>query len=119
MRKEINLATGEVVELPDLPPSPLIPETPEQTILRLESVLDKYIDEQAKSFRYESIRTMVTYENDPNPKFHAEGKGAKEFRSQCYSLALMIINEVNQGRPTPSEEELLSEMPKLVDFVIY
>ena len=119
MRYEINLENGEVIEFPDLPPSPIIPETPEQTVARLERALDSYIDEQAKSFRYESIRTMVTYIGDPNPKFNAEGIGALDFRSQCYTLALMIINEVNQGRVIPSEEELISEMPKLADFVKY
>ena len=95
------------------------PETSEQIIARLERAVDKYIDDQAKSYRYESIRTMVTYVNDPNSQFAAEGVGALEFRSRCYTLALMIINEVNQGRPVPTESELIAEMPLLSDFIVY
>lgn len=95
------------------------PETPEQIVARLERALDTYIDSQAQSYRYESIRTMVTYIGDPNAQFNAEGVAALEFRSRCYTLALMIISEVNQGRPVPTEEELIAEMPKLADFVIY
>lgn len=118
MRKEVNLITGEAIELPD---NDIIktPETPEQTIVRLEAYLDTYIDQQAQSYRYESIRTMVTYVGDPNSQFNAEGVGALEFRSRCYTIALMIISEVNQGSPVPTEEGLIAEMPKLVDFVVY
>lgn len=95
------------------------PETPEQTLARLESSIDHYLDEQANLYRYESIRTMVTYAGDPNSQFNAEGVGALEFRSRCYTLALMIINEVNQGRPVPTESELIAEMPLLSDFIVY
>jgi predicted RNase H-like HicB family nuclease len=94
-------------------------ESPEEIVARLESALDTYIDEQAQSYRYESIRTMVTYVADPNPKFNAEGLGALEFRSACYTLAIEIIDEVNEGRPIPTEQELLAEMPNLEDFINY
>ena len=95
------------------------PETGEQIIARLESAIDRYLDEQANLYRYESIRTMVTYVGDPKSQFKAEGVGALNFRSNCYTLALMIISEVHQGRPVPTEEELIAEMPKLADFVVY
>lgn len=99
---------------------PDLAETPEQTISRLESEIDQYLDEQAKLFRYQSIRTMVTYENDPNPKFNAEGVGAKQFRSAVYTLGVNLIGEVQSGlRKVPTEEELLALMPKLDDFVTY
>ena len=101
-------------------PASLPSETAEQIIARLESAIDSYLDNEAKSFRYESIRTMVTYENDPNPKFNAEGVGAKVFRSAVYTLGVSLIGEVQSGlREVPTEEELLTLMPKLVDFVTY
>lgn len=96
------------------------PETPEQIIARLEGAIDIYLDAQANSYRYESIRTMVTYENDPNPKFHSEGVGAKAFRSAVYTLGVSLIDEVQSGfREVPTESELLALMPKLEDFVTY
>lgn len=95
-------------------------ESSEQIIKRLESLIDRYLDNQANTFRYESIRTMVTYENDPNPKFTAEGVGAKVFRSAVYTLGVSLIGEVQSGlREVPTEEELLALMPKLEDFVTY
>ena len=104
----------------DFVPEPPPPETNEQIITRLEGAIDRYLDEQAQSFRYESIRTMVTYENDPNPKFNAEGVGAKAFRSAVYTLGVSLIDEVQSGlREVPTEEELLALMPKLEDFVTY
>lgn len=95
-------------------------ESSEQIIKRLESSIDRYLDNQANAFRYESIRTMVTYENDPNPKFNTEGVGAKAFRSAVYTLGVNLIGEVQSGlREVPTEQELLALMPKLEDFVIY
>lgn len=98
----------------------IILETQEQIIARLEGAIDRYLDAQAQSFRYESIRTMVTYENDHNPKFNAEGVGAKVFRSAVYTLGGSLIDEVQSGlREVPTEAELLALMPKLDDFVTY
>ncbi len=90
------------------------PETPEQTIARLEATLDRYLDSVANSYRYESIRTMATYDGDPNPKFDAEGKAAKAWRSACYTRSVEIIDEVLSGqREVPSEDELIALMPKI------
>lgn len=100
--------------------NPNLTPTPEQIIARLEGVLDRYLDAQANTYRYETIRTMVTYENDPNPKFNAEGVGAKAFRSAVYTLGVSLISEVQSGlREVPTEAELLALLPKLEDFVIY
>lgn len=95
-------------------------ESSEEIIARLERTIDRYLDAQAQSFRYESIRTMVTYENDPNPKFNAEGVGAKAFRSAVYTLGVSLIDEVQSGlREVPTEAELLALIPKLEDFITY
>ena len=119
MRRIVNLETGEIELAEDVPVIEIV-ETSEQIIARLESAIDRYLDQQALSFRYESIRTMVTYENDPNPKFNAEGVGAKAFRSAVYTLGVSLIGEVQSGmREVPTEEELLAIMPKLEDFVTY
>ncbi len=113
MRKEYNLATGEVFELDDVIVAPVI-ETPEQTIARLEATLDRYLDSVANSYHYESIRTMVTYDGDPNPKFDAEGKAAKAWRSACYTRSTEIVDEVLSGqREVPTEDELIALMPQI------
>lgn len=104
-----SLVDGAVVKLP----VEIKPETPEQIIARLEGVIDRYLDAQANTYRYESIHTMVTYENDPNPKFHAEGLGAKQFRSAVYTLSESRVKMVK------TEDELLKLLPKLSEFVKY
>jgi len=111
-----SLVDGDVVKLPIV----IEPETPEQTIARLESALDRYLDSVAKNYRYESIRTMVTYDGDPNPKFDAEGKAAKAWRSACYTRSIEIMDEVLLGqREVPTEEELIDLMPLISDFLTY
>ena len=89
-------------------------ESTEQIIARLEFALDKHLDQVANSYRYDSIRTMVTYDGDPNPKFDYEGKAAKAWRSACYTRSIEIINEVqSEQRPIPTEAELIALMPEI------
>lgn len=96
------------------------PEMPEQTIARLEAALDSHLDSVANSYRYDSIRTMVTYDGDPHPKFDAEGKAAKAWRSACYALSIQIMDDVIAGnRPVPTEAELLAEMPAITEYLVY
>jgi hypothetical protein len=98
---------------------PLIePETPEQIIKRLESALDAHLDAVANSYRYESIRTMVTYALSTNPQFAAEGNAGLQFRDAVYSIGIEIIAEVQAGnREIPTESELIALMPKITDFL--
>lgn len=96
------------------------PETPEHTITRLEFALDRHIDAVANSYRYESIRTMVSYVGDPNPKFNAEGTGAFNWRSACYTLGIEIMEEVMNGqREIPTEQELIDLMPSIEQYIEY
>lgn len=96
------------------------PETTEQVIARLEGAIDRYLDEQAQTLRYESIRTIVTYDNDINPRFKAEGIAGKTLRSNCYTLGIEIMTNVLNGtREIPTEAELIDEMPKITDYLIY
>ena len=96
------------------------PETLEQTIARLEAALDRHLDSVANSYRYDSIRTMATYDGDPFPKFDAEGKAAKAWRSACYALSIEIMEDVLAGnRGVPTESELIAEMPLITDYLTY
>lgn len=119
MRLEYNVVTGEVTEHEDAEVI-VIPETNEQTIASLESVIDKYLDEQAKSLSYESIKTIVTYRDDPNPKFKAEGVAGLQLRSAVYTSSIQLIEDVINGiKAVPTEEELLASLPKITDYLVY
>jgi len=106
---------GKIVKPAPPPPEP---ETPEQTIARLEGVIDFHLDAVAQSYRYESIRTMVTYATSEHPTFGPEGRAAVKFRDECYSVGITILNQVKLGeRGIPSDAELISEMPEFTTFL--
>jgi hypothetical protein len=96
-----------------------IEETPEQIIARLERAIDNHLDTVAQSYRYESIRTMVTYATSEHPKFGPEGRAAVRFRDAVYGYGYDKIEactrEVDPD-PIPTEAELLTKLPSIQDF---
>ena len=94
-----------------------IAETPEQVIKRLESSLDRHLDAVANSYRYESIRTMVTYATSDHQTFGPEGRAAVKFRDAVYAYGIQVSEDVLAGlRPIPTEEELLAGVPLITDY---
>jgi hypothetical protein len=94
-------------------------ETPQQVIARLESALDRHLDTVANSYRYESIRTMVTYATSDHPTFGAEGKAAVKFRDAVYAYGIQVIADVQaEIREIPTETELIAELPPFESFLI-
>lgn len=84
----------------------------------LEAALDAHLDSVAQSYRYESIRTMVTYASSDHPKFGAEGRAAVKFRDACYAYGIQVIADVQDGkRGIPTEAELIAEMPTFESFL--
>lgn len=117
MRYETNLVTGEVTEHDDVEVV-IVPETPEQVIARLESALDIQLDKVANEYRYESIRTMVTYATSEHPIFGAEGRAAVAYRDAVYGYGIQCISDVMaQLRTIPTEAELIAELPPFADFL--
>jgi len=98
----------------------LTPETAEQTIARLEKALDNHLDAVANSYRYESIRTMVTYATSDHPTFGPEGRAAVAFRDAVYNFGIEKIaactREVDP-EPIPTEAELIAELPYFTDYI--
>lgn len=106
--------TNEQADLLRAPP----PETAEQIIARLEGALDRHLDAVANSYRYESIRTMVTYATSEHPTFGAEGRAAVKFRDAVYAYGIQVIADVQaEIRAIPTEAELIAELPLLSTFL--
>jgi hypothetical protein len=109
------LATQEQIDAITNPP-----ETAEQIIARLESALDRHLDEVAKEYRYESIRTMVTYATSEHPIFGREGRAAVKYRDYVYNYGIEKIyactREVDP-EPIPTEAQLLDGLPPFEDFL--
>jgi hypothetical protein len=94
------------------------PETAEQVIARLEAALDRHLDTVANSYRYESIRTMVTYATSEHPTFGLEGRAAVKFRDAVYAYGIQVIADVQaEIRTIPTEAELIAELPQITDFI--
>lgn len=109
----VEIDEAEAFELQKPPP-----ETPEQVIDRLESAIDQHLDFVANSYRYESIRTMVTYASSDHPTFGAEGRAAIKFRDACYAYGIQVIADVQDGkRGIPTEVELIAELPTFESFL--
>jgi hypothetical protein len=99
-------------------PEPLPSETPQQVIARLEGALDRKLDEVANEYRYESIRTMVTYATSEHPDFGREGRAAVKYRDAVYAVGIQCNQDVEAGlRPIPTEAELIAELPPFTDFL--
>ena len=90
----------------------------EKLIATLELAIDRHLDAVANSYRYESIRTMVTYAASAHIKFGAEGKAAIKFRDAVYAHGIKTLEDVQAGlREVPTETELIAELPKITDFL--
>jgi hypothetical protein len=99
-------------------PESLPIDTPEQILAKLEGALDRHLDSVANQYRYESIRTMVTYAASVHPKFGAEGKAAVKFRDAVYAHGIKALQDVQAGlRAIPTEDELIAELPPFTDFL--
>jgi hypothetical protein len=94
------------------------PESAEAITARLTASVDKYLNDTANSYGYDDIRSMVSYKDDPNPKFDAEGTAAKFWRSAVFTYCIEVIAAVQAGaRDIPTEEELIDELPPFTDFI--
>jgi hypothetical protein len=106
-------ATQEEIEAIQNPP-----ESSEQIIARLEGALDRHLDAVANEYRYESIRTMVTYATSEHSTFGAEGRAAVNYRDAVYAYGIQCISDVQaESRPIPTEAELIAELPPFTDFL--
>lgn len=105
-----------IVLTPPPPPVEPTPPTEEeilaQTKQNLLMAVDHYLNSTVQERGYDNIVTCVTYENDIDEVFRAEGSAAKQWRSRVYRRCYEILDEVLSGqREIPTEEELIAELP--------
>ncbi|WKB52323.1 hypothetical protein [Eleftheria terrae] len=94
---------------PEAPPSPVI----EDQAAQLEAAVQVHLDAQAGRWGYDSIFTAVTYGEEPSvPRFQAEGRALRAWRSQVWARCHELVAEVQAGRrPVPTVSELLALLP--------
>lgn len=102
-------AQGKISKRTDNGPSP------EQIEAQKVAIVQQHMDAAAQALRYDSITTAITYAEEPAvPKFQAEGRAFRAWRSQVWAVCYAILAEVEAGqRAVPTDEELIAALPEL------
>lgn len=92
-----------------------LPPTPEAIAKALSAEVQSHLDAAAKSAGYDDIRSAVTYAEEPAvPRFQAEGRAFRAWRSLCWDRCYAIQQDVADGaRPVPTAAELIAELPTM------
>lgn len=90
------------------------PPTPEQVIDKYTALIQKRLDDFAKTRGYDGILSACTYATSAVTKFKAEGQYAVQARDNTWATGAAIMADVAGGnRPVPTWEELEAELPQL------
>lgn len=102
-------------------PDPSIIITPEQKAAearaelrqQMTNAVQSHLDATARERDYDSIQSAITYRDDPNPQFAAEGKALFEWRSDVWTYAVNQLSKVEAGERSPPEssEAFIMELP--------
>ena len=91
------------------------PPTLAQLVAAGGALVQAHLDATARERRYDGIQTAVSYRDDPNPVFAAEGQALFAWRSAVWTAALAILADVEAGtRPLPAAEAFIGELPAMV-----
>lgn len=76
--------------------------------------VQNYLDREAQKKGYDGIASACTYQNSTNSKFKEEGQAYVAWRDSVWSDCYKILDDILEGkREIPSENELISELPKI------
>lgn len=80
-----------------------------------EAAIRDHLDDAARARGYDGILSAITYRDDPNPSYAAEGAAFFVWRSAVWTYAYGQMAAVQAGeRVQPTVDELLCELPALV-----
>ncbi|PSS59840.1 hypothetical protein C6558_36055 [Ensifer sp. NM-2] len=79
------------------------------------AAIQDHLDTKAQERRYDGIQTAITYRDDPNPQFAAEGAALFIWRSAVWTYSTAELAKVLAGeRERPSVEVFVAELPAFV-----
>lgn len=99
------------------------PQEPEPTQEEIEARIQKQLtnavqhvlDAKAQELLYDNCLSVCSYIDTGVPKFDAEGRAFRAWRSAVWAKGYEILAQVQAGqRAIPTEAELISELPQLV-----
>ncbi len=100
-----------VAQDPPPPPAP----TAEQIRADRVAAVYAHLNAAAHALGYDDIRAAVTYADEPAvPKFQAEGRAFRAWRSLVWAHCYQVLDDVQAGRrPIPTAADLIAELPAL------
>ena len=88
--------------------------TPEEIEKQFSDALQKYMDDFAKTRKYEDIGSACSYAVSQTPQLKMEGMYCVVQRDAIWIKSYEILTDVLAGkRPMPTREEVMAEMPVL------
>ena len=79
--------------------------------------VEHMLDAKAQERQYDSINTAISYRDDPNAGFAAEGKALFDWRSAVWTYATAQLAAVKAGtRAQPSVADFVSEIEGKCQF---
>ena len=96
-------------------PEPTVEELQARIQKQLTDAVQHVLDAKAQELLYDSCLSACSYVDTGFPKFDAEGRAFRSWRSAVWSKGYEILAQVQAGqRAIPTEEQLIAELPKLV-----
>ena len=88
---------------------------PVQVQKKLTDAVQHVLDSKAQELNYDNCLSVCSYIDTGVPKFDAEGRAFRYWRSAVWAKGYEILAQVQSGqRAIPTEEQLIAELPKLV-----
>ena len=96
--------------------NPAFEKTQQEKIQKkLTQSVQDILDAKAQELLYDSCLSVCSYIDTGVPKFDAEGRAFRAWRSAVWAKGYEILAQVQAGqRAIPTEEQLIAELPKLV-----
>lgn len=111
-------ASGRMI-VPNEDGYPVLADRPPPTEAEIKAMkvalVQRHLDQAATALGYDSIANAITYADEPSvPKFQAEGRAFRAWRSLVWDTCYRILDQVKAGeREIPTDDELLAELPEL------
>ena len=92
-------------------PFPREAETPEQVQARYTALAQDALDAFARTRGYDGIMSACSYYGSTDAQFSAEADCCIDLRDRTWRTCYSLLEEVQAGRPLPTEEEFLAMLP--------
>lgn len=84
----------------------------EQLQHRYNAVVNNVLNQKAVEHGYDDIKSAALRAAYPGP-YHEEGVQFAKWMDECWWIAFELLNQVKQGQPPLTDEQLVAELPVL------